>query len=150
MTEEERKNNFEEGFRKEMNRQEEFKAWEKQEKDKEETRRLLGRGNSSSNSENLFDKYSEILGLVLGGLLIFLSSQFPQLGVIGGFLGLIIIIVGFFPRLLMLGLFALAGYIFLKESIHTGIFDWKTIRLKYWAIIAILIFAGFYIDRKSS
>jgi hypothetical protein len=50
----------------------------------------------------------------------------------------------------MLGLFALAGYIFLKESIHTGIFDLKAIRLKYWALIAILIFVGFYIDRKSS
>jgi len=150
MTEEDRKNNFEEGFRKEMNRQGEFKAWEKQEKDRENTRRLLGRGNSSSNSENLFDKYSEILGLVLGGLLIILSTQFPQLGTLGGFLGLIIIVVGFFPRLLMLGLFAFAGYIFLKESIHTGIFDWKAIRLKYWAIIAILIIAGFYIDRKSS
>ncbi len=133
-----------------MDRQAEFKAWEKQEKDKENTRRLLGRGNSSSNSENLFDKYSEILGLVLGGLLIILSTQFPQLGTLGGFLGLIIIVVGFFPRLLMLGLFAFAGYIFLKESIHTGIFDWKAIRLKYWAIIAILIIAGFYIDRKSS
>jgi hypothetical protein len=150
MSEEERRNNFEDGFRKEMDRQEAYNAWTKQEKSKEDTRRLLGQGGNSSNSENVFDKYSETLGLVLGGLLIFLSTQFPQLGTLGGFLGLLIIIVGFFPRLLMLGLFALAGYIFLKESIRTGIFDWQAIRLQYWAIIAMLIIAGLYIDRKSS
>jgi len=140
-------NNFDEGFRKEMERQAEYNLWLKNKKSDEDTKRLLGQSQSkASGSENRFDNYS----MALGGILGLIVMIFGNLGVVGFFLGSLIIVIGFFPRLLMIGLWILAGYIFLTQSMHSGSFDWKSIEWKFWVIIVLLILAGGFIDRKAS
>lgn len=56
--------------------------------------------------------------MALGGILGLIVMIFGNLGVVGFFLGSLIIVIGFFPRLLMIGLWILAGYIFLTQSMH--------------------------------
>lgn len=151
-TEEERKNNFEEGFRKEMDRQAQYNSWLKQEKEKEETRRSLGQVIPSSDKETTkwasWTLNAGILLIVIGvlihkffGIPEAFQNTYMAFVTCGG---LFLIVLGAFPKLIVVVSLFIAVWITYRSGSTNSGFEFNAISTGHWVrIIAFIVFAIF-------